>query len=617
MIRPARKKSIQVKAVFFSLSLCFLLSSKLFAQDLQLNATVSRTIVKLDERFQVDVKITGSEANQAPEPQAPDLSEFASYLGSGSSTNMQIINGQMSVSRTFTYHFLANKEGKFNIPSVQLTYGGKTYRTKPLNVEVVKAGSPTPLRNTPDRDGSRDSDNLSEKLFLKAVPDKKQVYQNEPVVVSYKIYTAVGVQNYGISELPNPVGFWSEEFDLPKRPRLYDEMVSGVRYRVAEIKRLALFPQGPGQKTLEPMIIECEVQVPRSRSSRDIFESFFNDPIFGRTVRKTVRSNSVAVDVLPLPERNKPADFSGAVGSFSISGEVDKRSVKTNEAITLTVTISGTGNIKIVPQPNMELPSDFEIYDPEVSESINRNGGTISGSKTFEYVLIPRFPGEYNIKPATFSFFDLSSKSYKTVSTSLVDVSVAKGDQQYANLNLPSSKEDVKLLGQDIRFIQMRMPEFDKKGDVFYKSVFFYVALVVPLLALGGAFTYRRHLDKLSSNVAYARSRKANQMALKRLKKANKQMRDGHPREFYGEVSKALMGFIGDKFNVSAAGLITDEVNEILHNRGIDESVVSAYIECLQTCDYQRFAPSESDNDEMNAFFEKARKAIINLEKSL
>lgn len=606
-----------VKAVCFSVPLCVFASSTAFAQDLQLTATVSRTIIKVDERFQVDVEVTGPEANQAPEPAAPDLSEFASYLGSGSSTNMQIINGQMSVSRTFTYHFVASKEGTFTIPSVHLTYDGKTYRTKSLEVEVVQAGSPTPLRNTPDRGGSRSSNDLSGKLFLKAVPDKQRAYQNEPVVVSYKIYTAVGVQNYGISELPNPVGFWSEEFDLPKRPRLYDEMVNGERYRVAEIKRLALFPQGPGQKTLEPMVIECEVQVPRSRSRRDIFDNFFNDPFFGRSVRRTVRSNSLNIDVMPLPDTNKPADFSGAVGRFSITGEVDKRNVKTNEAITLTLTIAGTGNIKIVPQPNIEFPSDFEVYDPKISENINRSGKTISGSKTFEYVLIPRFAGDYTLKPTTFSFFDLSSKSYETVSTSPVDVTVAKGDQQYANFSLPSSKEDVKLIGQDIRFIQMRMPEFERRGSVFYKSVLFYVAWIVPLLALGGAFVYRRHLDKLSSNVAYARSRKANQMALKRLKKANKQMRAGNPREFYGEVSKALMGFIGDKFNVSAAGLITDEVNEILRNRGMDEETVSQYIECLQTCDYQRFAPSESDNGEMKALFDKARKAIIDLERSL
>lgn len=587
-------------------------------QDLQINATVSRNIINVDEQFQVDVELSGSEANQAPQPQRPDLSEFASYLGSGSSTSMQIINGQMSVSKTFTYHFVATKAGTFTIPPVRLTFEGKNYSSQPLKVRVGKGrsgnASPGSPGQTPDSAAPNDD---PEKLFLKAIPNKRRVYQNEPVVVSYKIYTAVSVQNYGISELPNPVGFWSEEFDLPKRPRLHDEMVNGIRYRVAEIKRLALFPQGPGQKTLDPLTIECEVQMPRSRSRRDIFDNFFNDPFFGRTVRKSVRSNPVTIDVKPLPEADKPADFSGAVGSFSISGEIDKTRIKANEAITYKVTISGTGNIKIIPEPDLDLSSDFEVYDPEIIENINRNSDVISGSKTFEYVLIPRFAGDYTIRPTTFSFFDLRSQSYRTVSTEPVDVTVSEGDQGYAGVSAPSSKEVVKLIGQDIRFIQMRMPEFEERGSVFYKSFFFYVVLVVPFFAIAGAFMYRRHQDKLSSNVAYARNRKANQMALKRLKKANKQMREGNPREFYGEVSKALMGFIGDKFNVSAAGLITDEVNEILKQHGVNPDIVTEYISCLQTCDYQRFAPSESDNGEMNAFFEKARTAITNLEKSL
>jgi len=364
-------------------------------------------------------------------------------------------------------------------------------------------------------------------------------------------------------------------------------------------------------------VIECEVQVPRRPRSRDIFDSFFDDPFSRNTKRVGIQSNPVAIEVMPLPEKGRPSDFSGAVGRFSITSSVNKTEVKTNEAITLKVIISGTGNIKIVPQPKIDFASDFEVYDPKISENIKRNSGQVSGSKSFEYVIIPRFPGEQSIKPVTFSYFDLSSKTYRTISTDTKKISVAKGDDQFVNVGIGSSKEDVKFIGQDIRYIQTRIPEFQRKDNVFYKKTFFYMILIFPFIILGTAFAYRAHLDKLSSNVAYARSRKANHMALSRLRDANKQMKANNLSGFYGEVSKALMGFIGDKLNVASAGLITDEVDKMLHVQRIDENTVSSYLDCLKTCDYKRFAPGDSNNMEMNAFFEKAKKAIINLEKEI
>ena len=229
--------------------------------------------------------------------------------------------------------------------------------------------------------------------------------------------------------------------------------------------------------------------------------------------------------------------------------------------------------------------------------------------------MIPRFAGTQKIKPIDFSFFDLNTKSYKTVSTLPIDITVTQGNEQFVTLGAGASKEDVKFIGQDIRYIQTASPEFNRIGSVFYKSPFFYTILILPLFVLSGSLVYRRHLDKMSSNVAYARSRKANQMALKRLKNANKEMNSGAAKQFYGEVSNALMGFIGDKLNVPPAGLITDEVESLLRERGIEKESVSNYIECLQTCDFQRFTPSDSDNGQMKDFFEKVKKAIVNLDK--
>ncbi|MFQ5772639.1 MAG: BatD family protein, partial [bacterium] len=469
-------------------------SNVLFAQNLAINAYVNRTQIGLDEQFELTVELTGSDANKAPQPDLPDIEDFAAFIGTSSSQNIQIVNGQMSVSKIYTHIFVATKEGKFQIPPIRLEFKGNTYTSSAIPIEIVKSRTPSPQKKPSNPQSANDSEDLSELLFLKATVNKRSVYQNEPVVITYKIYTAVNVTSYGISQLPNTVGFWSEEFPTSNRPRLYNEVVNGRQFRVAEIKKVALFPQGPGTKTLDPLKVDCEVQLPRQRRRRDIFDSFFDDPFFSRrSVRRTIRSNPINIDILPLPEQGRPPDFSGAVGNFALSASVDKNSVKTNEAITLKIKISGTGNIKILPKPKVEFPSDFEVYDPKIKENIKRTGYQISGSKTFEYVLIPRFPGNQIIKPISFAYFDLGTKTYKRISTKTIEISVTKGNDQFVSAPIGASKEDVKFIGQDIRFIQMHMPEFQKIGPIFYKRFPFYVFIIIPLLILASAWGYRKH----------------------------------------------------------------------------------------------------------------------------
>jgi len=606
------------RAFFCTAAMELVFSPIMFAQDLQISANVNSNRIALNQQFELTVELNGSDANRAPQPELPDLSQFAAFLGTSSSLNTQIVNSQISVTRIYSHHFVATREGRFQIPAIRLAYKGQTFATEPITVDIVpgQASSPPPTTVNPKRSQASDAEDLSNVLFLKAEANKRSVYQNEAVIVTYKIFTAVSVNSYGISQLPNMVGFWSEEFPTAQRPRIYDQVINGKQFKVAEIKKLALFPQSSGSKTLEPLTIDCEVQMPRRRS-RDIFDSFFDDSFFGRTVRKTIQSDPITIDVLRLPEEGRPADFEGAVGSFTISAAVDKSQVQTNEPITLKLRISGNGNIKILAQPKIEFPTDFEVYDPKVSENIRRESDQIAGDKTFEYVIIPRFPGNQVIKPVAFSYFDLGSKSYERIATAALDISVAKGKENLAAIPMGTSKEDVKFIGQDIRYIQMRMPEFRKIGPEFYKTAPFFVIFIFKFIGLGGAMAYRQQLDRLSSNVAYARSRKANKMALKRLRRAQAQMRSDNARDFYSEVSKALMEFIGDKLNVPAAGLITEEVEKVLRARGISEDVVGEYIECLKACDFVRFAPAPPHNGKRQGFFEKAKKAIIELDKAI
>ncbi len=592
-----------------------------WAQDLTVAAFVNRAKIRLNDQFELKVELSGSDANSAEKPEPPAINSFASFVYAGSSTNFSLINGRASTTVTYSFHFIATKVGKFTIPAIAVSHKGTTVSSKPIGIQIVNAQSGAAGQSRP-QSGQRQQPatgaDLSELLFLRASADTRQVFQNQPVVVSYKIYFAAQVGNYGVKQLPNTVGFWAEEFDIPNPPKVYKEVINGRQFQVAEIKRTALFPQGPGGKELGEMQIECEVRLPRRRR-RDVFDSFFDDPFssFGRTVRQPVASRGLSIEVLPLPDAGKPLDFSGAVGQYALTVSVDKRSVKANEAISLKLTVSGTGNVKILQTPEVDFPAAFEVYDPKVTEKISRSGGSISGSKTFEYVLVPRRAGKQTVEPVSFSYFDPLSRSYKRASSRAVSFDVAESDEAFVGRSSGSSKEDVRFIGKDIRFIQTRLPEFRRAGSVLYRNWLFLVLLAVAPIMFLGAVGYRRHADKVSVDVAYARSRKANQMALKRLKKANRELSQGNSELFFSEVSSALMGFIGDKLNASAAGLITDDVAVMLKKNGVDEQVVAKYLDCLHACDYQRFSPGASNNGEMKTFFDAAKDALVSLEKAL
>ena len=608
-----------IKNIYFWFTVFLILSFvyPVHSKDIVVQSSVDRIKIGLNEEFTLTVDISGDKANQAGEPQIPDISDFAVYTGStGTSQNIQIINGQMNVSRSTSYTYRAVTLGKFTIPPVVLKFKGKEYRSKPIQIEVVKTAQkaqPRQRRNTYSTPGQSSESVNSENLFLRVTASKRNVYVNEPLILSFKIYTRVTVTQYGVNKLPNTAGFWVEDFDLGNQPQIYEEVYNGRKYRVAEIKRMALFPTDVGIKKIGPMEIECNIRVQSRR--RSIFDSFFDDPFFGRTIRKLLSSRPVTINVKPLPEENKPASFSGLVGNFQISSFVDKTQVKTNEAIALRIEIAGSGNIKMIPTPNIELPSDFEQYPPKVSQKVSKSEQGISGSKTFEYVLVPRHPGLQKIKPIEFSYFDVKAGKYKVLRTREILVNVEKSGEEMLTFAGGRSKEDVKYLGKDIRFIQLGKPQFQKIASYFYKSFYFFILLFLPIVIIVSSIGYQKHLEKMSGNIAYARSRRANHIAMKRLSKAKKYLKEETQKEFYAEVASALTGFLGDKLNIAAAGIITDEVEALMKQKGIDAEVIQKYIQCLRMCDYQRFAPSTAKFHEMKSFYDQAKQAIISLEK--
>jgi len=603
-------------AIFLTVILFF--APIVLAQSITVTASVDRTTLVVNEQLILTIEISGSDANKVKAPAVPDLGENLRYLGSGgTSQSIQIINNKMSVTKTYTFYFMAAKAGTVKIPPIEVQYKGKTFASSPITITITKATAQAQQKQTSPRSSVTVPKGDNSELFLRAIVNKKRVYQNEPVIVTYRIYTRVPVTSYGISKLPETAGFWAEDLMSGQQPTTRDQIINGIRYTLADIKKTALFPTSPGKKTIGALGIECDVRVRRQRRNRDVFDSFFDDPFFARTVRKSVFSKPVQIEVLPLPKEGKPADFSGAVGQFNLKANISNTKVKTNEAISLKVTVSGTGNIKLLPEPKIAIPPDFEKYEPKITQNISRQSNGISGSKTFEYVLIPRYAGKQRIKPVTFSYFDPILKKYKTLTSPEFVINVAQGEAPVASVGSGFSKREVQLIGKDIRFIKLATPEFQPIGKRIYSSFAFIALTVLPLLLLTGAFGYKKHQEQLAENQALARSRRANRVALKRLSKAKGLLDEKSQKDFYAEVSRALLGFAADKLDLSEAGIISTELEELLKARNLDEQLIKEYLQLLQECDYQRFAPATVSGQEMTEFYKAAKQAIIKLEKAI
>ncbi|MFQ5631847.1 MAG: BatD family protein, partial [bacterium] len=382
-------------------------------------------------------------------------------------------------------------------------------------------------------------------------------------------------------------------------------------------KKVALFPTSAGQKTIPSQEMEASVRVRERRGRRDIFDSFFDDPFFGRNVAHRIASDPVEIDVLPLPLDGQPPDFAGAVGKFNISARVDRKESKTNEAITLKVTLAGEGNIKTLPQPAIDFPTVFEVYDPKVTQKVDRANNRVSGSKTYEYVVIPRRAGAYDIPSFRFTYFDPRQKQYKTVATKPITLNIEQGKQMAASVGSGFSKEEVELLGEDIRYIEKAAGSFTSINRAFYNSTAFWLVLLAPLALLLSSIYYRTHQERLSTNVAYARNRKAQKVVQKQLKDAKQAMDSGQIAQFYSESANALTRFVGNKLNVDDAALMTDELAVRLQEKGASDAVVAEFQKLLSECDFRRFAMPDAPEKAMAEFYDKVRNNLADLEKSL
>lgn len=573
------------------------LSSYTYSQDATFTASVNKNRVAVGEQLEVTFTLSGSTGGKNFRP--PAFNDFLVLSGPNQSTNMQIINAAMSYSISYSYILQPREEGKFTVGQASIDYGGKQLQSNAISIEVTKAAQ-RPKAQEKSTETADIEKQIGDNLFLKVTFDKSRVYQGEQITATYKIYTRVNIVNYTLTKLPALTGFWTQELDVPKQIQLTNEVVDGKQYRVGVLKKIGLFPQRSGTLEIDPMEVNCVVQVQSRRRSNDIFDQFFNDPFFGNVtnVNYSVRNNPMKITVNPLPTTNIPEGFTGAVGKYSMESWLDKRQTKTNEPVTLKVKISGRGNIKLLEAPMITIPPDIEPYDPKITDNISNQGDKISGSRTFEYLLIPRYAGEQKIPSFPFSYFDIETKLYATLKSPDFVINVEKGAELASTPIVGISKEDVKLLGEDIRFIKSGNVSFTRKGDSFIGSLSFYLLFFGPIVGFIGVLFYVRRREKMFGDVTMLRNRKARKIAQRRLVQAKKlldqkrKVDDSTRREeFYTEVSRALWGYVGDKLSLPPAELSIENVRESLQRRSVTTEAVARLASVIDQCEFARFAP--------------------------
>jgi hypothetical protein len=596
-------------------------NKSLYAQDLSVKAYFDRSTIVVNQSVMLNVELSGNDVNNASQPELPDFGGWFKFIGSsGSSQNLSWINGKFSGSITYSYILMPLKNGTATIPAITVKCGSKTVASQPITVEIKDAGAIPPPKQGTQQGASKTRDTPG--IILVPVPNKKTIYQNEGITVEYKVYIepSVNVTRYTELNVPNYQGFWKVEFVLPKTPHLYSETYQNREYNTAVLKRVELYPTQSGELELSPLEMEFTVVSNRQQTGNDFFDRFFNDPFFGglgRSETVTIRSNPLRIAVKSLPNEGLPPEFNGAVGRFSITATADKHTVKENESVTLIVTIEGSGNIKFIPEPTLRLPDSFERYDPKVEDDINLQGTSITGKKTIEYVLVPRKKGTYAVAPITFAYFDPAAEQYISMKTQPIPITVEPGPEITGNMPRAVTREEVKLMGSDIRFIKESYIKWDKIGKRQFISLSFLSIIIIPFLMVCGAFVYSRHLQKLNADVALKRSRQANAVATKRLKKAQNYLQAGNTDAFYPEIASALQEYIADKLNIASAGIVTEELETHLLQMNIDDDLVEAYIACLKKCDFHRFSSAKGTLAEMNKLYEDSRTAIYEMEQRL
>lgn len=607
--------------VFLSVMLIFLISARGVAQEVTFK-TSTKSNVEVGEQFRLVFELNAEGGGFS----GPDFKGFNVLTGPmmSTSSSIQIINGRMdkTFSQTYTYILSASGEGTFTIEPATVTVDGRKYQSNRVTVKVGPATSRPQGGGQSQASADSPSGEVSSRdLFLRAIPDKKNLVVGEQVIVTYRIYTRFPLSNLTVNKLSSFPGFWTKNLlDDNGEIQQSTQVIDGVEYIVADIRKVALFPQKTGRLTIEPMELGvlAQVRTQSRRSSRDPFESFFNDPFFNRNIQqveKNLISEQITLQVDALPIAKKPQSFNGAVGQFGFQSAIDRDQLKAGDALNLSYTITGSGNLELTELPKPDFPADFEVYEPKVSTDIKTSSGGINGKKKVEYLIIPRFEGTYDIPALEFSYFDPKKNAYITLSSQAYKVKVDKSDGHgAAEALMATSQEGIRYLGTDIRHIKLDSNHLRKKDQFFFASPLYFVLMLGGVLIFGLALWFDNKQNKLKNNQSLLKYKKATKVAKKKLTSAQQHLKQKDQNGFYLEMSQALWGYISDKFTIPRSELSFDTVQSVLEAQNAPADLIEAFISTLNNCEYARFAPGDAGK-KMDDLYQQGLEVITKAER--
>ncbi len=534
-------------------------------------------------------------------------------------SSTQIINGKVSSSSsiTYTYILMAGDAGTYTIPAASIEANGEKIFSNAVTIKVLPPDQSASGSKGSQKSGAQAGNQAASgritcnDLFITATASKTTVHEQEAILLTYKVYTLVNLRQL-FGKMPDLKGFHTQEIELPQQKTFSLEHYKGRNYNTTVWSQYVLFPQQTGKLEIPSITFEGVVAI--QTVSDDPFDAFFNGGGY-QEVKKKIVTPKLTINVQPLPA--KPANFSGGVGEFTLASSINAKDVKTNDAVTIKLTISGSGNMKLISTPEVKFPEDFEVYDPKVTNNFEASRAGLSGTQTIEYLAIPRHAGNFTIPPVEFTYFDLKSNSYKTLKTEAYNINVAKGqgnaDQVIADF---TNKENVKVLGQDIRFIKLGDTKLMPKGDVFFGTVGYYLWYIIPFVLFVGLVVFFRKQAAENANVAKVKTKKANKVATKRMKLAGKLLAENRKNEFYDEVLKALWGYISDKLSIPVSQLSKDNIEAELAKYGVADEVIKDFINALNECEFARYAPGD-ENEAMDKVYTTSVEAISKMENSI
>jgi len=645
------KYRICIRKCIYSILFCLGLVACASAQDFRFTTTVSNNTVTQDEPFQIQFMLENGVNVASFTP--PSFKDFEVLQGPSQMQGQSIFNGKRSEYIALSYLLQAKHVGNFTIAGAQARVNGNIVKSNPVLIEVRKGNAQQqqqqaapPSAGIPSHRGQGGEDlpegflkkgeDINEKLkkniFLKVDVDKTSIYEGEQLTATYKLYTRLPT-NSSVTKVPAFKGFSAKDIELPNPPQATEERVNGIPYKVFTIRKTLLFPLQSGTLELDPVEVDNQVRLVKmvankrggANRNRDPFEDFFNDPAFKdpffddffnrpeveyQDVPYKIQSNPIKINVKPVPVDGRPISYNGAVGKFNMTAVLDKKKITTDDALTLKVTISGQGNVNLLNSPKIEVPTGFDRYDPKVTDDIEKNSNPLSGSRTFEYVLMPQEAGDHTIPAVEFSYFDPAANSFKTLRSEPFSVHIEQGK------HIKQDKQDYGTGKNDLVKNETGILNWTRNHSWFIMSPWFYLLLLLPLLIAAGIIFYKRRKDYNTTNAAVLKHRYANKVALKRLELAARYLKEGKDKAFYEETSRAVWGYLSSKLKIPMADLSKQLVQDKLSARSINGSNTHELFNLIDNCEVALYAPGQDDR-KMQGTYEKAVTIISNLEGAL